>query len=159
MKYFSFVFTPALLAAMLAPAQQPTPCAKPGSDNAFLNIQTIRLWPGKAPEAKGDACEDIPTLTIVSPRGRAANGSAVVIFPGGAYRNLSGDLEGGEVADWFASRGFRAFILSYRLTSNGYVLPVPLLDARRAIQTVRARAADYHINPNRIVVILSLIHI
>jgi acetyl esterase/lipase len=33
------------------------------------------------------------------------------------------------------------------------VLPVPLLDARRAIQTVRARAADYHISPNRIVVI------
>ena len=33
------------------------------------------------------------------------------------------------------------------------MLPVPLLDARRAIQTVRARAADYHIDPNRIVVI------
>jgi len=44
-------------------------------------------------------------------------------------------------------------VLSYRLTSNGYVLPVPLLDARRAIQTVRARARDYKIDPNRIVVI------
>jgi len=43
--------------------------------------------------------------------------------------------------------------LSYRLTSNGYLLPVPLLDARRAIQTVRARARDYQIDPNRIVVI------
>ena len=57
------------------------------------------------------------------------------------------------MADWFTARGFRAFILSYRLTSHGYLLPVPLLDARRAIQTVRARAADYHIDPNRIVVI------
>ncbi len=57
------------------------------------------------------------------------------------------------MADWFTARGFRAFILSYRLASNGYLLPVPLLDARRAIQTVRARAMDYHINPNRIVVI------
>ena len=57
------------------------------------------------------------------------------------------------MADWFTARGFRAFILSYRLTSHGYVLPVPLLDARRAIQTVRARARDYHIDPNRIVVI------
>jgi acetyl esterase/lipase len=138
---------------MSASAQQQTPCAKPGDDNAFLNIQTIRLWPGKAPEAKGDACEDTPTLTIVNPRNGAANGSAVLIFPGGSYSKLAGDLEGGEVADWFAAHGFRAFILSYRLTSNGYVLPIPLLDARRAVQTVRARAADYHINPNRIVVI------
>jgi acetyl esterase/lipase len=33
------------------------------------------------------------------------------------------------------------------------VLPVPLLDARRAVQTIRARAGDYHISPNRIGVI------
>jgi len=153
MKLFAVFLAAGLLAAVDAPAQKQSPCAIPGNDNVFLNIQTIRLWPGKAPEAKGDACEDTPTLTIVSPRSGSANDSAVVIFPGGAYRNLSGDLEGGQVADWFAARGFRAFILSYRLTSNGYVLPVPLLDARRAIQIVRARAADYHINPNRIVAI------
>jgi acetyl esterase/lipase len=152
MKHFSIFLAAAFLTATYAKAQQ-QPCAKPGNDNAFLNIQTIRLWPGKAPEAKGDACDDIPTLTIVNPRNGSGNGSAVVIFPGGAYRALAGDLEGGEVADWFAAHGFRAFILSYRLTLNGYVLPVPLLDARRAVQTVRARAADYHINPNRIVVI------
>jgi acetyl esterase/lipase len=57
------------------------------------------------------------------------------------------------VADWFTARGFIAFVLCYRLSSHGYLLPVPLLDARRAVQTVRARAADYHIAPNRIVVI------
>jgi hypothetical protein len=73
--------------------------------------RTVRLWPGKAPEAKGDACEDIPTLTIVNPRGGSANGSAVIVLPGGAYRALAGDLEGGEVADWFVAHGFRAFIL------------------------------------------------
>ncbi len=111
------------------------------------------MWPGDAPQAKGKACEDIPTLTIFEPQRGRANGSAVVIFPGGSYVNLAGNLEGRQVADWFTARGFRAFILSYRLSSNGYLLPVPLLDARRAIQTVRARAADYHIDPNRIVVI------
>jgi acetyl esterase/lipase len=141
-----------LLACSAGQAQQ-EPCAMAGTNNEFLGIQTVRLWPGDAPEAKGKACEDTPTLTIFSPRRGAANGSAVVIFPGGSYRGLAGDLEGGEIADWFAARGFRAFILSYRLTSHGYVLPVPLLDARRAIQTVRGRAADYHIDPNRIVVI------
>jgi acetyl esterase/lipase len=146
----------ALLIAMslvLPAAAQTVSCATPGTDNPFLGIQTIRLWPGAAPGAKGATCDDIPALTLLEPRQGTANGSAVIIFPGGAYAHLAGDLEGREVADWFAARGFRAFILSYRLTSNGYVLPAPLLDARRAIQTVRARAADYHIDPNRIVVI------
>jgi acetyl esterase/lipase len=141
-----------LLAGSAAHAQLTT-CATAGNDNAFLNIQTVRLWPGDAPQAKGTTCDDIPTLTILGPRTGSANGSAVIVLPGGAYRGLAGDLEGREVADWFATRGFRAFILSYRLSSHGYLLPVPLLDARRAVQLVRARARDYQINPSRIVII------
>jgi acetyl esterase/lipase len=128
-------------------------CAIPGNKNAFLGIQTIRLWPGDAPEAKGKACEDIPTLTILDPQFGRDNGSAVVVLPGGGYGGLAGNLEGRQVADWFAARGFRAFILQYRLPHNGYLLPIPLIDARRAIQTVRARARDYFIAPNRIAII------
>lgn len=143
----------ALFNCSFANAQALSPCAIAGTDNAFLNIQTIRLWQGAAPEAKGTTCDDIPTLTILGPRAGTANGSAVIVLPGGAYRGLAADLEGREVADWFTVRGFRAFILSYRLTSHGYVLPVPLLDARRAVQLVRARAEDYQIDPNRIVMI------
>ncbi len=146
------ILAAALLACSAAQAQLTT-CATAGNDNAFLNIQTIRLWAGDAPQAKGTTCDDIPTLTILAPRTGTANGSAVIVLPGGAYRGLAGDLEGREVADWFAARGFRAFILSYRLTSHGYVLPVPLLDARRAVQLVRARARDYQVNPNRIVMV------
>jgi Esterase/lipase len=142
-----------LFASTLSSAQTLSPCAVAGTDNAFLNIQTIRLWPGDAPQAKGTTCDDIPTLTILSPRNGTANGSAVVVLPGGAYRGLAADLEGREVADWFTARGFRAFILSYRLTSHGYVLPVPLLDARRAVQLVRARARDYQVDPDRIAII------
>jgi len=141
-----------LLAGPLAQAQK-QPCATAGNNNDYLGIQTIRLWPGDAPQARGKACEDTPTLTIFEPQRGHANGSAVVVLPGGAYVNLAANLEGRQVADWFTARGFRAFILSYRLSSNGYLLPVPLLDARRAVQTVRARALDYHIDPNRIVVI------
>jgi len=143
----------AVLAAQ--PAAQPPKeaCATPGENNAYLGIQTVRLWPGEAPQAKGKACEDTPTLTIFDPQPGTANGSAVVVFPGGAYVGLAGNLEGRQVADWFTVRGFRAFVLSYRLSSNGYLLPVPLLDARRAIQTVRGRALDYGIDPNRIVLI------
>ena len=152
MKQLLIVVVAALLACSAADAQK-EPCTTAGTNNAFLGIQTVRLWPGDAPEAKGKACEDTPTLTIFDPQPGHGNGSAVVVFPGGAYVGLAANLEGRQVADWFTARGFRAFILSYRLSSKGYLLPVPLLDARRAIQTVRGRAQDYHIDPNRIVVI------
>jgi acetyl esterase/lipase len=152
MRQFLAIVSMGLLACLPAWAQQ-QPCAIAGEDNGFLGIQTIRLWPGEVPLARGKACEDTPTLTVFEPQQGQGNGSAVVIFPGGAYVNLAANLEGRQVADWFAARDFRAFILSYRLSSNGYLLPVPLLDARRAIQTVRARARDYQIEPNRIVVI------
>jgi acetyl esterase/lipase len=141
------------LAMSVAAQTQNAPCATPGEANAFLGVQTIRLWPGEAPQAKGNACKDIPTLTIFDPQPGQENGSAVVIFPGGAYAHLATNLEGRQIANWFNARGFKAFVLRYRLTSDGYVLPVPLLDARRAVQTVRARAMDYHLDPNRIVVI------
>jgi len=140
------------LALGLAQAQT-EPCAVAGTNNDYLGIQTIRLWPGDAPEAKGKACEDTPTLTIFEPARGHSNGSAVVILPGGSYTHLASNHEGRQVADWFTTRGFRAFVLSYRLTTRGYLLPVPLLDAQRAVQTVRARARDYQFDPNRIVII------
>jgi len=148
-----FAVLAALLIAASAAFAQKDPCAVPGENNSFLGIQTIRLWPADAPQAKGKACEDTPTLTIFEPQKGHDNGSAVIVLPGGAYRGLAGNLEGRQVADWFTARGFRAFILSYRLPANGYPLPIPLLDAQRAIQTVRGRARDYFIAPNRIVLI------
>jgi len=118
MKHLFALLIAASLAFPAALAETPG-CTTPGTDNAFLGIQTVRLWPGTAPQAKGATCNDIPALTLFEPRQGSANGSAVIIFPGGAYVHLAGDLEGREVADWFTARGFRAFILSYRLGSNG----------------------------------------
>jgi acetyl esterase/lipase len=127
-------------------------CGETNASNTFLGISTIRLWPGDAPEAKGTACTDIPTLSVLRPQPGHENGSAVIVFPGGAYMGLAAILEGREVGDWFAAHGFTAFVLRYRLGKK-YLLPVPLIDARRAVQLVRARANDYHVLPNRIVVI------
>jgi acetyl esterase/lipase len=147
-----FVFAGIGLLVLSAAGQQ-KPCATQGVNNDFLGIHTVRLWQGDAPEAKGNACEDIPTLSVFDPAAGTENGSAVIVLPGGAYVGLASALEGREFASWFAARGFRSFVLSYRLSSHGYLLPVPLLDARRAVQMVRGRAADYHIDPNKIVVI------
>ena len=134
-----------------AGAQGPT-CAMPTND-PFLGIETVPLWPGDAPQAKGNACDDVPTLTEFDPQLGMATGSAVVIFPGGGYQSLTSPMESREIADWFTVRGFKAFVVRYRLSSHGYILPVPLLDARRAIRTVRSGAAKYHIDPHRIVAI------
>jgi acetyl esterase/lipase len=138
--------------AKLTTQAQSSGCPEAASSNAFLGIATLRLWSGDAPEAKGSGCEDTPTLSVLRPQPGHENGSAVIVLPGGAYMGLAAILEGREVADWFAARGFTAFILRYRLGKK-YLLPVPLIDARRAVQLVRARARDYHVSPNRIAII------
>ena len=135
-----------------ASSGQPDSCAEDSSSNAYLGISTIRLWPGDAPQASGTSCDDIPTLSVLRPQPGHENGSAVIVMPGGAYQHLAAILEGREVADWFTARGFTAFVLRYRLGKK-YLLPVPLIDARRAVQLMRARARDYHIAGDRIAII------
>ena len=124
------------------------PIVSRSETDQFLGIETIRLWPGKAPGAVGNSTADIPTLTIFKPSDRT-NGTAVIVAPGGSYMGLAANHEGRQVADWFAARGITAFVLRYRLGPS-YPLPTPLLDAQRAIRTVRARAADFDLDPNRI---------
>ena len=127
-------------------------CPEAAAKNDFLQVSTIRLWAGDAPGAKGTACEDVPWLTVLPPQEGQGNGSAVIVFPGGAYMMEASNLEGRQVANWFTSRGFTAFVLHYRL-GRKYLLPVPLVDARRAVQLVRARARDYHLKADQIGVI------
>ena len=110
------------------------------------------LWPSGAPGAKGDAEGDKPTLTIYLPPQETATGAAVVICPGGAYGHLAMDHEGHQVARWLNSFGVAGLILTYRHRNSGagYGHPAPLQDAQRAVRTVRSRAKDWGINPNRI---------
>ena len=107
------------------------------------------LWPGGAPGAQGSEPADQPTLyPFVVPAGRGV-GSAVVVCPGGGYQHLSMEKEGSEIARWLNSLGVSAFVLQYRLGPK-YRHPIELGDAQRAIRTVRAKAADYRIEPDRI---------
>ncbi len=106
------------------------------------------LFPAGAPGATGDTDKDKPTLTVYQPAEGKANGCAVVICPGGGYGHLAVDHEGKQVGEWFNSFGVTAFMLKYRLSP--YRHPAPLLDAQRAIRTVRARAKEFGVDPNRI---------
>jgi len=109
----------------------------------------IRLWSGDAPGALGHAENDIPTLTPFLPAPAQATGAAVVICPGGGYGGLA-PHEGPDYALWLNQNGIAAFVLKYRLGSHGYRHPRMLEDAARAVRLVRAQAADWSIDKQRV---------
>jgi acetyl esterase/lipase len=108
------------------------------------------LWPAGAPGAKGSQPEDIPTLAIYQPPADKATGAAVVVCPGGGYRNLA-DHEGHAIAVWLNSIGVTGIVLKYRLGPR-YQHPAMMNDVLRAIRTARAKAAEWKIDPARIAV-------
>jgi acetyl esterase/lipase len=166
-----FKFLAALFALLLQPislfAQRPT--WQPPAGHI-----TISIWPhavpggvaNPAPEADMTTAKDRqvagkpvvrvgnvskPTITLYTPKGNST-GAAVVVFPGGSYRILAIDLEGTEVCDWVNSIGMTCVLLKYRVPDSG---PLPksqtaLQDAQRAVGVVRAHAAEWKIDPNRI---------
>lgn len=108
----------------------------------------IVLWPGGAPGAVGNEPVDIPTLTPYLPPKDKMSGAAIIICPGGGYAHLA-DHEGRPVAEWLNTLGVTAFVLKYRLGPR-YHHPAPMQDAARAIRIVRARAAEWGLDPQRI---------
>ena len=108
------------------------------------------LWPDGAPGAKGDKPDDKPTLTVWLPEKEKRVGTAIVVCPGGGYSHLATDHEGVPVARWLNKLGVAAIVLEYRHKGRGYQHPAPLQDAQRAIRTVRARAEEFGVKPDRI---------
>jgi len=115
---------------------------------AGFPLNPIPLWLGPVPGALGiDPVKDIPTLTPFWPD--KPNGAAIVICPGGGYQGLS-QHEGRDYALWLNERGIAAFVLKYRLGSDGYRHPQMLNDVNRAVRTVRFHALDWKIDSARI---------
>lgn len=130
---------------------------------------TLAVWPGKAPAdenftpptalpaQKNDGITRIPvvttpTLTLFRPAADRANGTAIVVCPGGGYNILAWDLEGTEIAGWLNSIGVTAVVLKYRVPRRDPVSPhaAPLQDAQRALRLVRSHANDWGIDPQRV---------
>ncbi|MCB0669040.1 MAG: ThuA domain-containing protein [Saprospiraceae bacterium] len=94
-----------------------------------------------------------PQLAVYLAPENLATGASVVICPGGGYTVLAWDWEGSWMAEWFNSFGINAFVLKYRLPhweSETCHDKVALMDAQRAIRTVRANAGRWHLDPDRI---------
>ena len=116
---------------------------------AAENPERLPLWPSAAPVGDGSVDPANAFITIhPSPK---PNGAAVIICPGGGYGGLVTAGEGHGIAAWFNGHGIAGIVLEYRLPKGRS--EVPLLDAQRALRTIRHRAKDLALDPNRLGII------
>jgi len=124
--------------------------AIPGAKNSATYIEeTVKGTDGISRVSKVVT----PTLTVFSPSADKANGTAVIICPGGGYGILAIDHEGYNVAKRFNEIGVTAFVLKYRLPSDEIMVDKTyalLQDAEQAIYLVRKNAKKYRIKSNKI---------
>lgn len=142
------------MAALVPPvSSEPLTVAEPGGDD-------VVLWPNGTPGAsrvtvREEVIERLPEgpmrdrfarhvtrpkITLFAPKAEW-NGITLLIVPGGGYVRVVIDKEGFESAEWFASRGFAAAVLRYRLPADGWDAgaDAPVHDAQRAIRMLRHR--------------------
>jgi acetyl esterase/lipase/lysophospholipase L1-like esterase len=150
--------------------------------------KVIPLYSGKAPGSESwtwkekELYSDIwqtqvvynvsePTLTVYLPPPATANGTSVIIAPGGGFQALSINSEGIDVAKWLNTKGVTAFVLKYRLNhtltedpvkelmatdrkkrdeDNATLIPMAIADGKEAVKYVRAHASEFGIDPGRI---------
>jgi endo-1,4-beta-xylanase len=159
-----------LLLLLTAMCVTPSLIAAPGP---FVPAgKVIRIWPGDAPGSEGKSAPErwiegstpdafhrvtdihVPTLTVYLPPQRKANGTAVIIAPGGGHRYLVVDLEGELVAQKLNAMGVAAFVLRSRLAhaeGSTYRVEVEsLADLQQAIRVVRERADEWRVDRSRI---------
>lgn len=117
------------------------------------SAEKFPLWPDPAQAPIGDGTFETTdaALTVHLPSAERANGAAIVICPGGGYRGRVVGPEGHGIAAWLNQQGIAGIVLEYRLPAGRPF--VPLLDAQRALRTVRARAGQWNIDPHRIGII------
>jgi acetyl esterase/lipase len=125
--------------------------APTGTGGPLTPYQNVKLWDdGKVPLSNGATGPlDQPFLTAFLPPAGKRNGGSVIVAPGGANIMLMYGAEGLEIAERYNEWGVTAFVLTYRLSPR-YNEAARVLDGKRAVQTVRANAAAWGLDPNRI---------
>ena len=142
-------------------------------------VPNAELWQGAGPELERPRWENSrlarnvsePTLTVFLPDPEVANGTGIIVCPGGAFHFLMVDKEGTEIAEWFNARGVAIFVLRYRVfptpddddaflriatdplphrPNMDQVWPLSVSDGLQAIRTVREQAARFGIDPDRL---------
>jgi len=130
--------------------------------------QRLPLWQNGAPgfEARAsipEISEDYwtkhvnnPSITAYLPDPAKANGTAMLVVPGGGHSLLVITTEGEDVAKWLNDRGVAAFVLRYRLfreEGSPYSLEDARADTERGMRLIRAHASQFGVDPHRVGVI------
>src|SRR5262245_3722931 len=105
------------------------------ASSAYAQQPVILLYPGVAPGSENAKQKEVsfvnpdkqtrirnvtqPTLTAYLPERGKANGTAIIVAPGGGFMHLAMEKEGSDVARWLQARGVAAFVLKYRLMDTG----------------------------------------
>jgi acetyl esterase/lipase len=122
----------------------------PGFENRASELEKADIGPGKCNVTNIHNPSIVPYL----PAANKANGTAVLIAPGGGHRMLCMGHEGYALGEWFANRGIAAFVLKYRLArEEGSVYTVDehaMADTRRALRLIRSKAEEWRIQPDRV---------
>ena len=126
---------------------------------------TLNVWPALPPgdkpglgEEKWEAKQMLkgvvttPTLAVYRPAREKDTGAAVLIAPGGGFFQLSMGHEGADVAAWLNTLGVTGIVLKYRIpVREGMARSLPMTqDAQRAMSIIRARAAEWGLDRDRI---------
>ncbi|ODS59219.1 MAG: hypothetical protein ABS36_01835 [Acidobacteria bacterium SCN 69-37] len=179
------LFVAGLIAGLASPAVAQQPAVAPG---AYRTLPAVSLyggpaptpadWPGRVPgpveevaTQNGGVLFNItePSYTAFIPDAARNTRTAVVIAPGGGFRQLSIDSEGNRVAVWLAERGIASFVVKYRLVQQTgpnfsmmarmqdmpmNVAGAPAVeDTLKTLALVRERADEYGIDPAKVVAI------
>ncbi len=140
------------------------------SNSGISQTKTLNVWNGKIPGAidnprikENTVLSDLgvkrirdvtePTIKIYFPPKVKANGTAMLICPGGGYVRLAMPDEGYAVANWLKSIGITAVVLKYRLPSDSIMENKaigPLEDAQEAMRIIRRHSKEWGLNPRKI---------
>jgi acetyl esterase/lipase len=177
-----FFLCGAIVAAIGFAQSTPLPPATPGPPPKEMvplasKHPVVYLWPNGAPGSEKNvnqpekyriagspqaASDDVlvissvsrPSITLFLPPKQIATGAAVVVAPGGAFRELWITDEGYRVGEWLSARGIAAFILKYRLPrEKGSTYTIEgdsLADMQRAIRTVKSHASEWGLDSERV---------
>ena len=143
----------------------PGPLSKIDGEERDLTKPEDKLIAGKRIIKLGHVAT--PQAHVFLPPAEKANGTAVLICPGGGFSILAWDLEGTEVAEWLNGLGIAAIVVKYRVPTGAHgedSIPAPgdpsvtapmkslgpMMDAQRALSLTREHAEEWHLDPKRI---------
>ena len=111
--------------------------------------------PGPDEESAGGFIRKVsrPKIQVYLPAKSKANGTSILIFPGGSYAGLTFEYEGTQQAQFFVDHGIAAFVVKYRIPSDQTMVDKsigPLQDAQQAMRFVRMHAAEWNLDAARI---------